>query len=92
MNSKQKLDAILWTIYKDSNGVSDQGRVYRNMLQIAPFSDDHEWRYLLVNLKNYGYINLYNNNTAKFSLTKKGVDFCETSSFSQPDVPIIKQM
>lgn len=88
----QKLDAILRTIYRDTNGIANQGCVYRNMSQIAPFADVHEWRNLLIDLNKHGYIELYNNQIAKFSLTKYGLEFCKTSSFSKPNVPIIKQM
>ena len=85
------LDHILLELYKKDLADGNMQRLY-SMNEI--FADQYNSQdYYVDILSREGYvISSYRGNHIKLTITSYGKRFCETSSFSQPNVPIIKQM
>lgn len=77
-------DKLLQGLYfqRDNNGAPGWGRI----TELIP--DTSNWRNVADNLYEQGLIVQHNGGITH--LTDKGIRFCETTSFLEPAIPIIK--
>ena len=85
------LDHILLELYKKDLADGNLQRLYSlNEIFTGQYNSQD---YYVDILSREGYvISSYRGNHIELTITSYGKQFCETSSYSQPNVPIIKQM